>query len=135
MNTPAGVSALLTLITARIKKKSVVCLYSEKSILREMPTVRAFQNGHGFGMAEVAPDNYTFSRPRDMQNIKFVKAPAHPYALPDVPPGTQLNVRQRFVTDDKCPLGAGKLACVLDGHYVIVFSGSRGVAWIKVPHI
>lgn len=98
-----------------------------------MPVVRAIKNGHGSGVAEVAPDSYTIAKARELQDVRFVKAPSPPHALPDVEPGTKLDVLHRFVTDDKCPLGAGKLACVLHRNYVIVFAGAKGVAWIKAP--
>lgn len=99
-----------------------------------MPVVRTIQTGDGAGMAEVAPDCYTFASARELRAAEWVKAPQPPYALPDVRPGTKLRVLASFVTDARCPLGTGKQARLLERDYVIVYAGSgSGVAWMKVP--
>ena len=57
-----------------------------------------------------------------------------PAGLPDIAEGRRLQVLHQFVSDARCPFGAGKLCLLLEAGYMAVFTGTpAGIAWLRQP--
>lgn len=60
---------------------------------------------------------------------EYVRAPP---GIPDLEPGAKLKVLERFISDHRCPYGAGNLCLRVEAGLVAVFTcSSRGIAWLR----
>lgn len=76
-------------------------------------------------------DVYKKRRALGKSKPEYVQAPAN---LVGIRIGKKLRIKERFLSDETCPYGAGKPCMVVEGGYIVIDSQtSKGSVWIKAP--
>ena len=87
------------------------------------PVEDVTMDGHG-----VMIDDGMFIVDTRKQKFHYVRAPA---GLPGIKKGTKLKVLRTFMSDERCPLGTGLVCLEIEWGIKAVFTGSKGIAWLR----